>query len=71
MIEENSYENVKRLIFSNEEHGDAYFIPVCEKCGRFVKVPPQLAFDGYGQPLKNQLECSKCGITNMIFEGYY
>lgn len=53
-------------------YGDdgATFLPVCEKCGRFVKADAEITFDGEGQPKGTNATCSKCGRIEMIWEGY-
>ena len=62
------YINTKRKIY-----GDAWFLPVCEKCGRFVKADESVFINGFGQFDKERTNCncSKCGRSNMLFEGYY
>ena len=62
------YVDVRRI-----EYGEgAIFVPVCEKCNRFVKADKTIKFNVEGQlhPDPNAT-CSKCGRTRMIFEGYY
>lgn len=61
------YEGVRRVQYGDE---GATFIPVCEKCGRFVKAPATMQFVYEGPPRGPHTECSKCGPTQMIFEGY-
>lgn len=58
------YEKVRRLEYGEE---GASFIPVCDKCHRFVKADESIfAYDRE----KTNATCSKCGRTKMIFEGY-
>ncbi len=59
------YETIRRIRYNGGE-----FVPVCEKCGRFVKAPETITFDYREQPVGNFAECSKCGPTTMPFEGY-
>lgn len=63
----NEYENCRRIVYED----GATFVPVCQKCGRFVKAPANLITDYDGQHLNGQAQCSKCGKTDMLFEGYY
>lgn len=62
-----AYEGVRRVSYGDE---GAQFVPVCAKCGRFVKAPEILMFNYEGQPMTNTATCSKCGFSDMIFEGY-
>lgn len=58
------YENVRRI-----DYDHAVFVPVCMTCHRFVK-PDEVVFirgDGYVKP---NATCSKCGRTQMHFEGF-
>jgi hypothetical protein len=59
------YENTRRLVYGDEDN--ATFIPVCEKCGRFVKAD-EIVF--INDRKKDNATCSKCGRTKMLFEGY-
>lgn len=63
----NEYENTRRIVYGE----GATFVPVCEKCGRFVKPYKQIKFNHEGQPVGNTAKCKKHGRTKMIFEGYY
>ena len=61
------YENMRRI-----QYGEgATFVPVCEKCGRFVKADKSI-FINYEDGLKDcpNATCRKCGRTKMIFEGF-
>lgn len=62
----NAYEGTRRVWF-----GDACFVPVCEVCGRFV-VPHAVIRFNEATGLKDEpnAECSKCGPTKMLFEGF-
>lgn len=63
------YEGVGRLVYGDE---GATFIPVCEKCGRFVKADGTVSFNGFGDYKKApNATCKKCGRIEMIFEGFY
>jgi len=51
--------------------GGATFVPVCEKCGRFVKADKTiLVSEGNGLSKEPNATCSKCGRTWMLFEGF-
>lgn len=61
------YVNTRRVVYGE----GATFIPVCEKCGRYVKAPATvLISEGNGLKDVPNAECSKCGPTKMIFEGF-
>lgn len=61
------YEGVLRRVYE----GGATFVPVCQKCGRFVKAD-EIIFENEITGLKNQpnATCKKCGRTKMLFEGF-
>jgi len=61
------YEGVRRLCYGDE---GATFIPVCVKCGRFVKGDDHVRFHYEGPPQTPNATCAKCGRTEMRFEGY-
>jgi hypothetical protein len=63
----NEYENTRRITYGE----GMTFVPVCEKCGRFVKAYKAVKRDINGQPVGNNAVCKKHGRTKMIFEGYY
>jgi len=49
----------------------ATFVPVCEKCGRFVKADPTIQVsEGLGLRDQPNATCSKCGRMAMLFEGF-
>jgi len=60
------YEGMNRICYGEDQ---ALFIPVCEKCKRFVKADKKVYINGKGE-CKPNATCKKCGRTNMIFEGY-
>ena len=67
-MDEHAYENMRRIVF--KECG-ATFIPVCEKCGRFVKSDGAIYVnDIKGLSPEPNATCKKCGRTKMIFEGF-
>jgi len=62
------YEETQRISYGPN---GAMFVPVCEKCSRFVKANPEITFDWQGQPVDGpNAKCSKCGDTRMIWDGY-
>jgi hypothetical protein len=62
------YEGTRRLVYGDE---GATFIPVCVKCGRFVRADETIQFQFEGPPLEQpNATCRKCGRTNMFFEGF-
>ena len=62
------YQETSRITYGSE---GAMFIPVCSKCSRFVKANPEVTFDWRGQPVDMpNAKCSKCGETQMIWDGY-
>ena len=63
----NSYVDTKRIIYN----GGATFIPVCDKCGRFVKPDETIKTNEItGLSKEPNTTCSKCGRGHMIFEGF-
>lgn len=62
------YENMRRIQYE----GGATFVPVCEKCGRFVKADESVEVsEGTGLKEQPNCDCKKCGRSNMLFEGFY
>ena len=68
MTSDYEYENVRRIVYED----GAVFVPVCEKCFRFVKSYP-IIFVNELTGLKDEAnaDCKKCGPTKMLFEGFY
>lgn len=63
----NEYYNMRRIVYGE----GVTFVPVCDKCGRFVRADKIIAFSGLGNLKKTtNANCCKCGRTNMIFEGF-
>lgn len=60
------YESLRRVVFE----GGATFVPVCVKCGRFVKADPQITEQNNTIKPGPNATCKKCGRTEMLFEGY-
>ena len=61
-----SYENTRRVVYDD----GATFVPVCEKCGRFVVADPSITVKADGLSKECNCECSKCGRSRMVFEGF-
>jgi hypothetical protein len=67
------YEGMRRLVY-----GDALFVPVCQRCGRFVRADAQMSMKVTGsdeisqhlEPATPNATCAKCGRTAMIWEGF-
>ena len=62
----NEYENTRRVHYEN----GATFIPVCTKCGRYVKADPTITLDANGLKDQPNATCTKCGRVQMPFEGF-
>jgi hypothetical protein len=60
------YEGTPRLVYGE----GATFLPVCEKCGRYVKADATVTIRGDGQPSGPNATCSRDGRVAMLFEGY-
>ena len=64
----NEYAGGRRSVYGDS----ATFVPVCAKCGRFVKGDPTVTFNGLGEYVdEDNATCQKCGRTKMLFEGFY
>jgi len=61
------FEGERRIVYGekDDEDGQLVFVPRCEKCMRFAK--PDATVKGPDGP---NATCTKCGRTNMLFEGY-
>jgi len=62
----NEYEGIKRVVYGE----GATFVPVCEKCGKFVKPDKFLKWSESTGVVEPNAMCKKCGRTSMIFEGW-
>ena len=60
------WEKFRRVVYGE----GATFVPVCVKCRRFVKAPATLLMNDVGWKYDVFPQCSKCGPTEMFFEGY-
>lgn len=65
------YENIRRIAYDCWEEGKAVFVPVCEKCGRFVKADETIHVGFLGLKDQPNGTCKKCGRIKMIFEGFF
>ena len=66
------YENTKRITVNfGDVIGKAVFVPVCSKCGRFVKPNKTIRANCAGLKDEPNAKCSKCGDTKMLFEGFF
>jgi len=70
------YEGMKRICYpdpggENGDWGNTIFVPVCEKCRRFVKPDDSILLNYQGLIDQPNATCVKCGRTKMIFEGFY
>lgn len=60
------------VLYNCEDHGEAFFIPKCPECGRYVKCDEYLLINGLGEmsTLPNGT-CKKHGRINMLFQGWF
>jgi hypothetical protein len=66
------YVNLRRELYKTDEWGDLLFIPVCPKCGRFVKADKAVTVNGLGEYVsKPNATCKKDGRVEMPFEGFF
>lgn len=63
----NEYEGTRRVVYNC----GAVFVPVCEKCGRFVKADATIRVSDSGLAPEPNATCKKCGRTTMLFEGFF
>lgn len=64
------YENTRRVRYGDSDMGWATFVPVCTKCGRFVKADPEMRFANETIADGPNATCAKCGRVEMLFEGF-
>lgn len=72
----NEYEGMNRIVYGEDR---ALFLPVCSRCGRFVKADATIRFqvqvipgswnDGI-EPVEPNATCRKCGRVAMVWEGW-
>lgn len=61
------YLNVRRIVYGE----GATFVPVCAQCFRFVKADPTVQVsERDGLVPGPNADCSQCGRTEMLFEGF-
>lgn len=66
------YQNARRICYGDDdEYGKAQFVPVCSKCGRFVKADATITFGEYTIAPGPNATCKRCGRINMLFEGFF
>ena len=67
------YEDTRRVGYTLKDEGTAHFVPVCQKCGRFVKADDTVSVNGLTGELKEESNatCVKCGRVAMQFEGWF
>lgn len=65
------YENIRRICYGEKEGEIAVFIPVCIKCGQFVKADKTIKFGEAGLKPESNATCKKHGRVEMIFEGFF
>lgn len=72
----NEYIDTRRIVYGDE---GATFVPVCPKCGRFVKADEAVSFAADDsrismiatvKPRTPNATCVKCGRVGMPFEGF-
>lgn len=62
-----AYENTPRKVYE----GGATFVPVCCKCGRYVKPDETLMVNEWvGLLDAPNCTCKRCGRSHMLFEGF-
>lgn len=61
------YESLRRVVYGE----GTTFVPVCEKCGKFVKAD-KIIYANEISGLKDapNATCKRCGRTKMLFEGF-
>jgi|2_EtaG_2_1085320.scaffolds.fasta_scaffold06694_2 hypothetical protein len=66
------YVNVRRIVYGEvgSEWEGATFVPVCVRCHRFVKPDESMRFRNETIAPGPNATCSKCGRTEMHFEGF-
>lgn len=71
MLYDYDYENTRRVSYDCDDEGIAVFVPVCEKCGRFVKADPTIKTNVDGLEPGPNATCSRCGRVEMPFDGFF
>lgn len=61
------YPGTRRVVYES----GASFVPVCERCGRYVKADETIMVsEGRGLADQPNATCKRCGRTKMLFEGF-
>lgn len=66
-----TYEGLRRVVYDVSDGSQAYFVPVHEGCGLFVKADDISRFGENGWDCENNATCKKHGRVKMLFEGFY
>jgi len=67
LVNEYAYEGVRRVVYGE----GATFVPVCPKCGRFVKEDATIKINWADEIRPGPTaSCKKCGRIEMPFEGW-
>ena len=66
------YENVRRRVYVVGDGSVMAFVPVCDRCGRFVRADESVQVNGLGELMDApNATCSRCGRVEMPFEGWF
>jgi hypothetical protein len=62
----------RRVVYgeTDSEYAGATFVPVCSRCGRFVRADPEIRFQAGTVAQGPNASCARCGRVEMIFEGF-
>ena len=64
------YDCLRRVVYGDGE--GATFIPVCSKCGRYVRADKSVRMNDLGETKGGtNATCKKCGRVLMPFDGYF
>lgn len=64
------YMNLRRVSYGDTSEGWWVFVPVCPKCGKFVKADKSIRVNGLGLRAEEpNATCKKCGRVEMPCEG--
>ena len=64
------YESVRRVVYGEDEYAGATFVPVCSLCHQFVRPDATIRFRNHTIAKEPNATCSRCGRTEMLFEGF-
>ena len=64
------YHELRRVCDHCGDEGVAVFLPVCPKCGRFVKADKVIRLKA-GYVVGPNATCKRCGPVQMPFEGWF